>query len=85
MSAFAYYDNNKFDDAINGLDRFIQLHPGNRDAAYAYYMRALCYYEQVSDIKRDQGMTEKALARKLKKLAMVGGDEADGLADEEES
>jgi outer membrane protein assembly factor BamD len=62
MAGYAHYRNRKYDDALNALDRFIQLHPGNRDAAYAYYMRALCYYEQVSDIKRDQGMTEKALA-----------------------
>jgi outer membrane protein assembly factor BamD len=61
MAAYAHYRNRNYDDALNALDRFIQLHPGNRDAAYAYYMRALCYYEQISDIKRDQQMTERAL------------------------
>ena len=39
------------------LDRFIQLHPGNKDAAYAYYLRAQCYYLQISDVYRDQKMT----------------------------
>ena len=45
---------NKYDEAIAALDRFIQLHPGNRDVAYAYYLRALCYYEQIADVGRDQ-------------------------------
>ncbi len=62
MAAFSYYQANKYDDAIVALDRFIQLHPGNRDIAYAYYMKALCYYEQISDVARDQRTTELALA-----------------------
>jgi outer membrane protein assembly factor BamD len=46
--------------AIGTLDRFIQLHPAHRDVAYAYYLRALCYYEQIADIQRDQRGTEQA-------------------------
>jgi outer membrane protein assembly factor BamD len=61
MSAYAHYQNNRYDDAIIGLDRFIQLHPSNRDVAYAYYLKALCYYEQISDVQRDSKMTELAL------------------------
>ena len=61
MAAYAYYQNNKYDDAVNALDRFIQLHPGNRDIAYAYYLRAISYYEQISDVSRDQKMTRLAL------------------------
>ena len=61
MAAYAYYQDNKYDDAINGLDRFIQLHPGNRDVSYAYYLRAISYYEQISDVERDQKMTRMAL------------------------
>jgi len=61
MSAYALYERNKYDEALVGLDRFIQLHPGNRDTAYAYYLRALCYYEQITDVGRDQKMTEQAL------------------------
>lgn len=60
-AAFAHYQDQKYDDAILALDRFIQLHPGHGDVAYAYYMRALCYYEQISDIKRDQRNTKQAL------------------------
>jgi outer membrane protein assembly factor BamD len=61
MSAYSQYQNNKYDDAITGLDRFIAVHPGNRDVAYAYYLKALCYYEQITDVQRDQDMTRKAL------------------------
>ena len=62
MSAFAMYQDNDYDEAINTLDRFIQLHPGNRDTPYAYYLKAVSYYEQISDVRRDQEMTELALA-----------------------
>ncbi len=61
MAAFAYYQSNKYDDAIIALDRFIQLHPGHRDIPYAYYLKALCYYEQISDVGRDQRVTQQAL------------------------
>ncbi len=61
MSAYAYYLANKYDEAIAGLDRFIELHPGNDDIAYAYYLKAISYYEQISDVGRDQKMTRLAL------------------------
>ena len=60
MSAYSYYQVDKYDDAIPALERFIELHPGNRSAAYAFYLRALCYYEQIEDVTRDQGNTELA-------------------------
>ncbi len=60
MSAYSYYQVDKYDDAIPALERFIELHPGNRNAAYAFYLRALCYYEQIEDVTRDQGNTELA-------------------------
>jgi outer membrane protein assembly factor BamD len=61
MVAYAYYRGNKYDDAINALNHFIDLHPGNKNAAYAYYLKALCYYEQIQDVRRDQKVTEQAL------------------------
>jgi outer membrane protein assembly factor BamD len=61
MAAYSYYEASKYDDAIASLDRFIQLHPGNEDVRYAYYLKALCYYEQISDVRRDQKMTQLAL------------------------
>lgn len=61
MAAYVLYERNKYDDALIQLDRFIQLHPGNKDAAYAYYLKGLCYYEQITDVARDQKMTEQAM------------------------
>jgi outer membrane protein assembly factor BamD len=61
MSAYSLYQSQKYDEALVALDRFIQLHPGNRDAAYAYYLKSLCYYIQITDVGRDQKMTEQAL------------------------
>ena len=58
---YSNYLQNKYTDAIGTLDRFIQLHPAHRDIAYAYYLRALCYYEQIADIERDQKGTEQAM------------------------
>lgn len=61
MAAYANYQANRYDEAILAAKRFIELHPGNRDVAYAYYLVALSYYEQISDVGRDQKMTELAL------------------------
>lgn len=61
MAAYSYYQAQKYDDAVAALDRFIQLHPGSKDVGYAYYLKALCYYEQISDVERDQKMTRLAL------------------------
>lgn len=61
MAAFTYYQANKYDDAIIALDRFIQLHPGHKDIPYAYYLKGLCFYEQISDVGRDQRITQQAL------------------------
>lgn len=55
------YDNLKYDDAILALDRFVELHPGHPNVDYAYYLKALCFYEQMTDVRRDQAMTENAL------------------------
>ena len=62
MSAYSNYQRGSYDRAIIGLDRFIELHPGHRDVGYAYYLKALSYYEQISDVGRDQKMTQLALS-----------------------
>lgn len=62
MAAYTHYASGKYDDAVITLDRFIELHPGSEDTAYAYYLKGLSYYEQISDVARDQRMTERALA-----------------------
>ncbi len=61
MAAYSYYESQRYDDAVLALDRFIELHPGNQDIDYAHYLKALCYYEQISDVRRDQLFTAEAL------------------------
>lgn len=60
MSAFNNYAAQAYTESIASAQRFLQLHPGNRDAPYAYYLIALCYYEQISDVTRDQRITQQA-------------------------
>ena len=62
MAAYSHYQQGAYDEAIIALDRYIELHPGHRDIAYAYYLKGLSYYEQISDVGRDQKMSELALA-----------------------
>ncbi|PHR21337.1 MAG: outer membrane protein assembly factor BamD [Sphingopyxis sp.] len=62
MSAFSYYLAGDYNKATESARRFLSIHPGNKDAPYAYYLIALCYYEQISDVTRDQKITEQALA-----------------------
>ncbi|MDB5478607.1 MAG: outer membrane protein assembly factor BamD [Alphaproteobacteria bacterium] len=59
-SAYASYQADDYDMAVATLDNFIELHPGHPDIAYAYYLRAICYYEQIVDVGRDQEQTRKA-------------------------
>ena len=61
MSAFSYYVSRDYTKAIQSAQRFLSIHPGNKDAPYAYYLIALSYYEQISDVQRDQKTTEQAL------------------------
>ncbi|WP_238474081.1 outer membrane protein assembly factor BamD [Altericroceibacterium spongiae] len=61
MSAFSYYVSRDYNQSIQSAQRFLSIHPGNKDAPYAYYLIALCYYEQISDVERDQKITEQAL------------------------
>lgn len=61
MSAYVNYRADRYDEAIIALDRFIDLHPGNREIAYAYYLRGISYYEQIVDVGRDQKITRLAL------------------------
>lgn len=61
MGAFSYYLDRDYTQAIQSAQRFLSVHPGNRDAPYAYYLIALSYYEQISDVTRDQKITQQAL------------------------
>ncbi|MDB5437119.1 MAG: uptake lipoprotein [Phenylobacterium sp.] len=61
MQAFAHYQANNYSEAIGDADRFISLYPGNPAAAYAHYLKAVCYFEQIVDVGRDQAATGQAL------------------------
>ncbi|MBX9708826.1 MAG: outer membrane protein assembly factor BamD, partial [Caulobacteraceae bacterium] len=58
MQIYAYYQNGNYEESIAAADRFIQLFPGSPSAAYAFYMRATCHFEQIVDVGRDQGRAE---------------------------
>lgn len=62
MSAFSYYLAKDHNKSIQSAQRFLAIHPGNKDAPYAYYLISLNYYEQISDVTRDQKITQQALA-----------------------
>jgi outer membrane protein assembly factor BamD len=61
MSAYAYYESGLYDDCINAAKRYITLHPGNPDAAYAQYLIGSSYYDQILDVTRDQERADKAI------------------------
>lgn len=60
MAAYAFFEAEEYDLAVDAARRFIDLHPGHKDVPYAYYLSAMSYYDQISDIGRDQKMTELA-------------------------
>ena len=61
MHGYTEYLQNNYTEALGALDRYIQLHPSSTNVSYAYYLRALSYYEQIADIQRDQKGTEQAM------------------------
>jgi outer membrane protein assembly factor BamD len=60
MAAYSHYEANQYEESVAASERFIDLHPGHKDVAYAYYLMGMCYYEQISDVGRDQEMTQRA-------------------------
>ena len=62
LTGYAQYKDLDYDDAVSSLDRFIQLHPENQEVAYAYYLKALCFYERIDDVQRDQSATYQTIA-----------------------
>ncbi len=61
MTAYAYYQGNAYDECVGAAQRYITLHPGSADAAYAQYLIGASNFEEIPDITRDQARTEKAL------------------------
>jgi len=61
MSAYSHYMDEDFAGAIMAADRFMRFHPGHKDVPYVLYLRGMCYYRQVSDVRREPGMSAYAL------------------------
>jgi outer membrane protein assembly factor BamD len=60
MSSFSYYLAQKYPEAVSSAQRFLTIHPGNREAPYAHYLIAMSYYQQIPDATRDQRVTQQA-------------------------
>lgn len=61
MAAYSHYMDDDFAGAILATDRFMRFHPGHKDVPYVMYLRGMCYYRQVSDVRREPGMSAYAL------------------------
>ena len=62
MTSYAYYQAGEYDDCVNSAKRYITLHPGSADAAYAQFLIGSSYFDEIPDVTRDQARTERALA-----------------------
>src|SRR6201996_3589060 len=61
MSAYSYYQAEEYTDCVNSAERYVTLHPGSPDAAYAQYLIGSSYYDQILDVSRGQARAEKAI------------------------
>ncbi|MFV0335295.1 MAG: outer membrane protein assembly factor BamD [Tropicimonas sp.] len=61
MQAFAYHQDHDFENSRASAQRYIDFYPADEDAAYAQYLLALSYYDQIDEVGRDQGLTYQAL------------------------
>lgn len=61
MAAWSFYQANDYVRAVSALDRFVELNPASKFVEYAYYLKALSYYEQIVDVERDAAMTKLAM------------------------
>lgn len=60
MNAYSYYKDEEYDKAIDAIDTFVQFNPGSDEVMFMYYLKAICYYDRITDVKRDQDITRKA-------------------------
>lgn len=61
MMAYSYYEGREYEDSVAAAKRYVTLHPGSADAAYAQFLIGSSYFDEIPDITRDQGRTEKAM------------------------
>lgn len=62
VRSYTYFCDDKYDDALFVIDEFIRQYPSSINTPYMYYLKSLCYYNQIVDIGRDQKMSLNALA-----------------------
>src|SRR5271154_438418 len=62
MSAYAYYQSEDYESCVNAAKRYVTLHPGSPDAAYAQYLIGASYYDQILDVMHDQARADKAIS-----------------------
>ena len=53
MSSYALYGINFYSQAIESLERYLKMYPGDKNVIYAHYLLAVIYFEQISDEKKD--------------------------------
>ena len=63
MAAYSYYLDDDFAGALMTTDRFMRFHPGHADVPYVLYLRGMCHYRQVSDVRREPGESAYALSQ----------------------
>jgi len=61
MTTYSNFEGAAYPEAVNNAKRYLQLHPASKDAAYAQYLLAMSYYNQIPDVTRDQEQTERAV------------------------
>jgi outer membrane protein assembly factor BamD len=61
MSAYAHYEGTQYEDSITAAKRYVTLHPGSPDAAYAQFLIGSSYFDQIPDVSRDQQRTQRAM------------------------
>ena len=82
MAGYTLYQKRDYNAAILVFDRYIEFNPDSPDRDYAEYMAALCYYEQIVDVGRDQFLTRQAADRFLRLIEVFpNSDYATGLID----
>ena len=62
MSAYAYYEGHQYEESIAAARRYVSLHPGRADAAFAQYLMRASHFDQIPDVTRDQTRAERAIA-----------------------
>lgn len=73
LEAYSLYQARQYSDSIDVLENFILIHPSHEDISYAYYLKSLTYYMQISDIHHDQEITEKTKAALEETIARFSG------------